>query len=346
MYLYYHFIKLVREVSIYILKNNSFVLFLYNSFFRLKNKRRFYHEVKRRSRISIFDYTELTKPIPFYPIESIKDSNFYGHFHSLKIYSNTRKIDHSIEHGLYLGNYVPKAAFFKTTESIITLSENRKRHLLDSGVRKPIFPIGPYIHYAESILEEKERRKLKEKLGKTLLVFPSHSIENFNVRVDIEDFISEISRVSKNYQTVMVCLFYKDILDERHLDAYLKYGYKIVSAGHRYDLNFISRLKSIIMLSDFTISNNAGTHVGYCIYLNKPHYIFNQDINYIDDKGSEPINYRNTDQLMSLEDEKEEIINAFSKLSTEISEVQKNVVDKFWGTSSIKSPKEIKELIK
>ena len=38
------------------------------------------------------------------------------------------------------------------------------------------------------------------------------------------------------------------------------------------------RLKSIIKTSDITMANAIGTHLGYCIYLNKPHYLFKQSI--------------------------------------------------------------------
>ena len=345
MNLYSHFVRNARELLIYVLKSNNASLNLYNNYYKLKNKHKFFYEVNKRKEISIFAYSELSKPLPFYPSEKIKDSNFYGHIHSLKKYSNTCKITHSIEHGLYLGNYVPKATFLKTTKSILTFSENRKRHLLVNNVKKPIYPIGPYIHYADSILEREKIKELKEELGNTLLVFPSHSIDNVNVKFNVEGFISEILKVSKNYQTVMVCLYYKDILDKRFLASYKKYGFKIVTAGHFYDLNFISRLKSIILLSDFTMSNSVGTHTGYCIYLNKPHYIYNQDVSYVDNKERSYVDIRDESQLMSLENEKKEIISEFSKLYTEITDSQRYVIDKYWGLSSTKSPDEIQQLL-
>ena len=52
----------------------------------------------------------------------------------------------------------------------------------------------------------------------------------------------------------------------------------VVTAGYIMDPLFLSRLKSIIQLSDLTMSNNVGTHLGYCIYLNKPHWIVRQKI--------------------------------------------------------------------
>lgn len=48
-----------------------------------------------------------------------------------------------------------------------------------------------------------------------------------------------------------------------------KKKYEVVTAGHYYDYNFLPRLRSIIETSDITMSNNLGSHLGQCIYLNK-----------------------------------------------------------------------------
>lgn len=334
----------IRLIVIYLLKNFHIVLFLYNFFYRIINRKRFISEIKKRASLSIFDYKELAQSIPYYPIESIKDSNYYGHFHWLKKYTKINSLNYSIEHGLYLGNYVPYATFLRTVKLIITLSENRKQHLIDAKIAKPIITIGPYIHYASSLLNEDDFFRLKKKLGKTFLLFPSHSINNFETRMDVEKLIKSVNELSYGYDTVMVCLFYKDILDGVYSEYFSDAGFKIVTAGNRFDLNFISRLKSIIMLADYTASNSIGTHTGYCIYLNKPHCIIQHEIEVTRKDGSPVEHYRNMDQLKSLEEEKNEIANAFSVPENEITKQQRDVIEKYWGISSIKSPEELIKL--
>lgn len=49
----------------------------------------------------------------------------------------------------------------------------------------------------------------------------------------------------------------------------------MTTAGHQLDINFLNRLKTIILLSDYTCSNSIGTHTGYCVYLGKPHLVIN-----------------------------------------------------------------------
>jgi len=114
-------------------------------------------------------------------------------------------------------------------------------------------------------------------------------------------------------------------------------------------LNFVSRLKSIISLADFTMSNATGTHIGYCIYMNKPHYIFRQKIERTFDKSGKIIEnstFRNKEQCLTLEEEKAELFDAFSEICDEITPKQRDVINKYWGVSSIRTKEELIQLLK
>ena len=83
----------------------------------------------------------------------------------------------------------------------------------------------------------------------------------------------------------------------------------------------------MIKLADMTISNAVGTHIGYCIYLNRPHYIFSQSVNYIANSTMEEKrikNIRNQNQEIETEmEETQEIENAFSEYRLEIKDSQR-----------------------
>ncbi|MGN8226121.1 hypothetical protein [Gracilimonas sp. BCB1] len=328
----------VKRLLTKILKDNEFLLSIYNSYYKLLNKKEFLEEVEKRKMESIFEYEVLSKELPFYPDAPVKDSNFYGHYYWLKNYTNLEKFDFAIEHGLYLGSHVPIATHLKTTKAVVTFSKNREEHLRNAGVKKPIVKIGPYIHYADSLLSDKQFIEIKEKFGRILTVFPSHSIKGFNVNIDQDHLLDEIDRIKAEYScdSVFVCAYYKDIRDNNFIEQYRQRGYNIVTAGHQYDLNFLSRLKSIIQLSDYTMSNTVGTHTGYCIYLNKPHYIFNQEIEYTDKEGKPSKEYRFDHEVEKLRKEMAIIIKAFDEFNSDITEDQKKIVDEYWGVSEIK----------
>lgn len=258
-----------------VLKDSFFLLSLHNAYYSVKNKRKFWKEINRRKGLSIFDYKELVKPIPFCPIEYVKDSNYYGQAYALKQYAGVEKFDWSIEHGLYVDNYVPVAARCKTTQRIMTFSDIRVKVL--ECVHKPVVAIGPYIHYAECLMSPEELSSLKEKMGKTLLFFPTHTCYEGGLEYEVHNMIDELLKFKKQhgFDTVIVNIYYWDENRNAFGDTYVKAGFKVTTAGHQLDINFLNRLKTIISLADSTCSNSLGTYTGYCIYLKKPHLIIN-----------------------------------------------------------------------
>lgn len=320
----------LRTLMARFLKDNPMVLLLYNLFFRLKNKNAYLSQVKIRTKYSLFDYKELAMPLPYYPIEDVRDSNFYGHAKVLKDYCGITKLDYSIEHGLYYAdNYIPMASFTKTVRRIITYSDYRK-NILCSKLDKPVVTVGPYIHYANLIIPEKEIDKIKMDLGRTLLYFPTHQSTEEKIEYDVQEDVNKLKTFArdKGFDTILVNMFYLDILNTSYADIYEKNGLRIVTAGNRYDYNFISRLKTIISLADYTVSNNVGTHIGYCIYMNKPHYIFREDL------------YKMENSRIMLE-----VGEVFHHYEESIMDKQREVINKYWGLDCIKTPEKMKEML-
>jgi hypothetical protein len=196
------------------------------------------------------------------------------------------------------------------------------------------------LYRAEEFLHE------KKKLGKTLLVFPSHSINGLYSVFNINEFIDEILQRSKSFDTTIICLYFHDIQKNNYLENYKKAGFRIVTAGHIHDFHFLSRLKHIISLSDFTMSNSVGTHIGYCIYLKKPHLLFNQKLTYKHTYNKHIGEFRNKKQSSDLLKETEMIRNAFIKESHTITNNQFKVAKHFWGFNQIKKSSELNGLLK
>ncbi|MCR6508187.1 hypothetical protein M1B78_08425 [Bacteroides sp. KH569_7] len=322
---------------------------LINFLYKTKNKKFFFQEIADRKKVSLFNYTKLIEPLPYVPTELVIDNNLYGIAYALKKYAGidtNKSLDAYIEHGIFFGNLVRDEQKIWNVSQNITFSNIRKKHLLDSKIQKEILPIGPFIHYAESLLNDDELKELKSKMGRVLLVFPSHSIIGVNSSFSHDDFIKEIERIRKDFDTVLVSLYWVDACKLNILQTYEAKGYKVVTSGHRYDLYFLCRQKALIQLADFTMSNSVGTHVGYCIYLNKPHYIYQQKIKNVGinerlQKHFDAV--RNEEQLLTEEKEKNEIFSLFSKYQENISEEQYAIVDKYWGVSLLLSSDRLRD---
>lgn len=302
---------------------------------------------RKNKSYDIFNYNENIKNKRFFCHESYMGNFFYGTAHSLRMYSNYKKpIKACIEHGIYFGDFINKDEVLKSGYStVITFGDSRKDVILRHKNDKNVICIGPYIHYVESILDNSEIENIRRKNGKTLLVFPSHSISGIDIKYNINSFIGKVNDFKKKYgfKTVLVCLYYKDI--EKGVDReYTNEGFCVVSAGRREDQDFLRRLKSFILLSDYAISNNIGTHIGYTILLNVPHTILRQDIKYISTKVDSKKHIENIyDNLAVMQ--KKEIFEAFREYVPKITETQRRICDKYWGFRYVMNKEKLKEIL-
>jgi hypothetical protein len=188
---------------------------------------------------------------------------------------------------------------------------------------------------------------LKNKFGKTLLIFPSHSTKTIDANYDERFLCDEVDIISKgSYDTKLVCLYWKDIQLGKHL-FYLNRGYKIVCAGYLTDSNFMCRLKSIIKISDGVIGNAIGSYLGYCIFLGKPVYLVKQNHKYKSlriDSNNE-LNQRNNFEKESLALIEEKLFHVFSNWSIVITSEQYDLCNYIWGFDKVKNVKELKNML-
>ena len=331
---------------------HKWIVKIINMLYRAKNENHFINIVEERRLLSIFDYKKLTEPIPYSPKDIVIDNNFYGLSHCLKKYMGwniSTSLDATIEHGVFFGNLVREDDRLYSVKSIVTFGSRRVKHLESGGINKEIIPIGPYIHYAQSILPQDEFQRVKRELGRVLLVFPSHGIIGVDANFNNDSFINEIERVKRDFDTVLVSLYWTDVSNQLLVSKYEDLGYRIVTSGHRFDLNFLSRQRSIIELADYTISNKLGTHVGYCIYLNKPHYIFSQKVEYVAQSRQLSKHLeasRSIDQHTTYLEELEEVTSFFNEDLRAITDEQMKIVEEIWGLSRVKTPEELNIALK
>jgi hypothetical protein len=153
-----------------------------------------------------------------------------------------------------------------------------------------------------------------------------HSWTGVDNEFDKDELVQEIERLKPQFETIMVCLYYMDIQKGKH-KPFKEKGYTIVCNGSRFDMNFISRHRDIIELADVTMSNGIGTHIGYSIALNRPHYYFKQNMEQTIDP-SRPSEI--PEQEFRIEFEKD-FVKTFGKFTYEITEEQKQFVRYYWG---------------
>lgn len=136
--------------------------------------------------------------------------------------------------------------------------------------------------------------------------------------------------MGKDYDSIFVSMYWVDIVNGKH-KIYMDKGYTIVCSGNRFDPRFLSRQRDLIELSDMTMSNDLGTHVGYSVALNRPHYMFKQkvELNLEHEDAKIVTDLQNIQS--DFDKERNEIQQVFGEYRQEITEEQRKIVAYYWG---------------
>lgn len=304
----------------------------------------FEKEIQKRSKLPVTDIENLSKHINmFAPFTSELQpvNDWYGHAVTLKKFlglPEAYQFKFIIEHGMYFSEQVADIELESDLPSFMTYSPYRAKIL--KKIKKKAFAIGPFIHYANHYLSEEQLEEEKKRLGKTILFFPFHSLLDINHQYNMDLSYKKIKSLAKDYKTVRVCMYWKDVLLGKQ-EYYQSKGWECVTAGHILDPLFLSRLKSIIHISDITISNDASTPLSYSVYMNKPHIIFLQRPK----NGENKYFNRIMQQYWSSQPYKQ-IVKEFSKIQFFVSTRQRKLMNYYCGTNEVKSKKQLLKIVK
>jgi len=267
---------------------------------------------------------------------NFSNSHIYGIWYSL--FGDLKQkplLTPSVEHGLIFHNQLFNDVEDTARAACVTFGAFRKS-IIRQYTNIPIFCVGPYIHYATSFYDEQRLATEKKKNGKTLLVFPMHSTNNSELSVEINNYRDYLKSKQKEFDTILINTFWWNINDPLCM-VLQSDGYRIVSAGFRDDIMFMSRLKSLIRLADLVVGDSIGTHVGYCIDCGVPF-------------SYEPLGSKNVSLLEKeikdadfVETHVNKIAKAFYRTDT-ITDEQRVLCDYYWGQDKIRTKNEIRTI--
>lgn len=249
----------------------------------------------------------------------IQESNYYCHSFALRSFfrsNNLRFYNSFIEHGLILSEIVQVPKLFNNT--IYTFSDFRKKIILEINPNLNVVTLGSYILNISDRFYSK--RSYFKFTNKYILVFLPHSTKENKQSFNSEILMNFYNRIKTDTNLdLVIVVYYKDFLINKGLIKNLKNNnYKIVTCGHKFDPNYLFRLKFLIQNSVFCISNSVGTQLGYTIQLNKAHFI-------VDNLFHENNNYNSIIKDILICFNKNIFDNSF------ITNEQSKIVNKYWG---------------
>ena len=201
--------------------------------------------------------------------------------------------------------------------------------------KKTVFAVGPPLAYAQNLYDQQKIAEEKARLGRNAVIFPAHSTHHFQAEYS-PNFLLELARdLKKQFNSVRFCIYWKDCLSG-NAKEFLESEFECVTAGHIFDPLFFSRLKAILSVADHTFGNTFGTHSGLSIGMNVPHTIFYQKIVHSDSCDKEGDKY-----MLKFA----EFCELFSEITPVVTAKQKEIVDRYWGFSDIKTPGELRKIL-
>lgn len=242
----------------------------------------------------------------------------------------------AVEHGLIFSDQVCMDLYATVRPCVVTFGDFRKERI-QKQLNIPVFNIGPYIAYADPYYQGDVYRKLKRKLGRTLTVFPCHSTDISEIDFDLEKYVHEIIRIASDFDSVLVNSFWWNV-DDPLIHRLESEGCRIVSAGYRDDVLFLSRLRTIIELSDLVVGDSIGTHVGYAFELGVPFRLITAKPQVSINSSSEDANY-----FSEVQNNHSSIAKLLLREPYDIENL-KRLTDQYWGFSYVMSKNRIKEI--
>ena len=299
---------------------------------------------ERSKRIEVTDIRKLlSEDISYLPSETIGIYGVigpYGIAYQLKKYAGINRDillnKCSFEHGSCIFDMVCQREVTHHASSIITYSPYREEVIKRLTDINPI-AIGPYVAYADRYRSGDSIKKVKEKMGRVLLVMPCHSTVKESVEYNVEEFICRIENSRKNFDTVMVCMHFED-MKKGLWKPYKDKGYCIVSAGNILNPFFLSRTRYIFELADALIVNSITTGMAFAMYMNKPIKLVQQKINY------NVYDQSNINELKR-ENVADKVHELFSDSEFVLTKKQKEFGDYIFGVKNVKTKEEIKALL-
>ena len=302
-------------------------------------------EMQRRANLPFQDIEALSEPISTDYISGLiydfREPVYYGAYSVLKEYAGLETFvmpPHrlGLQHGYVFEMHTWEQSKLELRN--LVWSEKLVKMYQEHTSNKDIYAIGAPFFYAESLMNAEQIRAEKQRLGCNLLAFPMHSSVCCDTDFDPHKFLSVLEEEKKHFDTVRVCMYWKDILRGAH-KVYIDHGFECVCNGHINDINFLRRQKALFEIADATISNGIGSHVGYSVFMGKPHKLIDDSYEYKGGDGAQLTDMMTKDNFKRVEQaflESDEYV---------ITQSQRDIVEEFWGVSCFKNKEELKSLL-
>jgi len=276
---------------------------------------------------------------PLVTYELHESNDFYGHAALLKRYAGwpaRSSLKLAIEHGIALHDTIWVNDLGTEMPLFLCAGAARaERYEREAGGRRRALPIGPMIHYAAALTPSDPPSGRR-----VLLVFPTHSSHRVKVRYDQAAFLTRLEALSREFDEVVVCIYWRDVLDGA-ARPYAERGYACVTAGHMFDPGFLPRLVKLLRDATLVYTNEVGSQILYATMLDRPSWVERGEIRY-----EAPPEVLREDVPDFLEHPYVTgLLGLFSTRSDTVTLAQRQFVKQLAGAAHLRSPAQLRSIL-
>ena len=126
-----------------------------------------------------------------------------------------------------------------------------------------------YVLHSPFVFYRKKNKISQSENSKGTLAYATHTTEEVDDISNVELYITDLKALPGEYHPVSICLHYHDINKGLH-KTFLKHGFRVFTAGHPYDYNFIKNFYNILKDFKYTTSNMVMSCLYYSVEMGIP----------------------------------------------------------------------------
>ena len=267
-------------------------------------------------------------------------SHHYGHDIQLKRHAGLPLVGPPLPWLLEHGLKVSREAEFERprpwSRGYLCMGPLRARWISDRH-QQPTTAIGPWIAYAQPLLDPDSIAALRQELGSTLLVVLAHSWGTVERRNDLSAAVAELQRLcgDQGYRQVIWLRHWQD-------SALLPLPPQWIQAcnGHRSNPWFLDALRTLLELCDGLASNSFGTHLGYAVHCQRR-------LHWLDAACDQTITSLSGQQQdrETIEWNRRQELGRELKACGDDSDAVRSLLDPYWGFSNVRDPATMARLL-
>ncbi len=283
------------------------------------------------------DIKALCQPRNLNRFEFFGANDNYGFAYVIKKYAGypiDKPIMATIPHGIYLRDRViptseleaPFKAHFNYPPFTTPLWKKVSKS-------KQIIPFSSPIHYA---LKQFTSEVDKKNRNGTLFL-PSHSTRVASTQFNKEAVIAELNDLPKKFHPITVCIHWNDITLGLH-EYFENKGFKVVSAGHITDCNYLFRWLHLISQYKLVVGCGLGSAMFYSVLAGTPFYLTQEDAISVFDEKFQPFNKVGAQYSANAKARINKLRDVFGTLQPELTKQQIELANYYTYGNLIKSP--------